>query len=171
MEFIIRAERASDAEAVEAVTVAAFERAPHADGTEHLIVRALRRAEALTVSLVAERDGAVLGHAAISPVTISSGTAGWFGLGPVSVAPAHQRRGIGSQLVREALQRFRERGAAGCVVLGDPAYYARFGFRADSALLLPDVPPQYFQVLPFGAAVPRGTVSYHSAFAVSRAEE
>jgi putative acetyltransferase len=58
----------------------------------------------------------------------------------------------------------RERGAQGCVLLGDPAYYRRFGFAPDPRLVLPGVPPEYFQALPFGDAVPAGTVAYHAAF-------
>ena len=116
----IRAETPTDSQAIEAVTVAAFSDAPHTSHTEQHIVNALRRAGKLSVSLVAESGGAVVGHVAISPVSISDGTPGWFGLGPVSVLPQYQRRGIGSQLVREALRIIRKRGASGCVVLGDP---------------------------------------------------
>lgn len=146
------------------MTVAAFLRAPHTDHTEQFIVDALRKAHALTVSLVAEEDAAIVGHVATSPVSISDGSTGWHGLGPLSVHPERQRRGLGSLLAREALRRLRERGAAGCVVLGDPGYYARFGFRAEPGLTLPGVPPAYFQALCFGSSPPRGTVAYHAAF-------
>ena len=159
-----RHETESDAGTIRAVTEAAFRNAPHASGTEPSIVEALRSAGALALSLVAEADGAVVGHVALSPVSISDGTPGWFGLGPISVAPEWQRRGIGSQLMREALRLLCERGAAGCVLLGNPAYYGRFGFRAERHLVLPDVPPGFFQALAFGSSVPCGTVSYHEAF-------
>ena len=164
MEIAIRHERAPDAAAIRAVTEAAFRNAPHASGTEPSIVESLRSAGALTLSLVAEKDGAVVGHVALSPVSISDRTPRWFGLGPISVVPEWQRRGIGSQLMREALQLLRERGAAGCVLLGDPAYYGRFGFRAEPGLVLPDVPPELFQALAFGSSLPRGVVTYHEAF-------
>lgn len=127
-------------------------------------MRALRGAGQLSVSLVAEADGAVVGHVAASPVTLSGGERGWYGLGPVSVTPAWQGRGIGSRLVRQALDVLRARGAAGCVVLGEPGYYGRFGFAAAPALVLPGVPPAYFQALAFAGAVPAGTVAYHAAF-------
>ncbi len=166
MNIRIRAEAASDAQAIETLTVAAFLHAPHTSHTEQHIVNGLRRADKLTVSLVAEVDGAVIGHVAISPVSISDGTAGWFGLGPISVLPQLQRRGIGSQLMREALRILRERPASGCVVLGEPGYYGRFGFRANPELVLPGVPTEYFQAVPFDAATPRGTVRYHEAFDV-----
>lgn len=160
----IRPEHDGDAEAIHAVTVEAFRQVEHGSGTEQFIVRELRRAGALTLSLVAVAEGNVVGHVAVSPVTISSGAAHWQGLGPVSVRPRLQRRGIGTQLVTEALRLLRAGDAAGCVVLGEPAYYGRFGFRANAALVLEGVPPEYFQVLPFSPAVPHGKVRYHPAF-------
>jgi putative acetyltransferase len=167
MKIEIRKETAADVAAIEAVTVAAFLHAPHTSHTEQLIVEALREAGQLTVSLVADAEGIVVGHVAISPISISDGAIGWYGLGPISVAPEYQRRGIGSRLMREALRVLREHGAAGCVVLGEPRYYGRFGFRVDPDLSLPDVPPEYFQAISFGASHPQGIVSYHSAFKTS----
>lgn len=160
----IRSETAADARKIEAVTIAAFLSAPHTSHTEHYIVTALRRAGALAFSLVAEADGTVIGHVALSPVSIRDATSGWFGLGPVSVLPQHQRRGVGSKLVREALRILSERGASGCVVLGEPGYYGRFGFKADPYLVLPGVPPQFFQAIAFDSSQPRGIVTYHEAF-------
>lgn len=166
--MILRDERSADIEAIHAVTDAAFEGHPHSGGTEAFIVAALRRANALTLSLVVEVDGQLVGHIAFSPVRITTddGAAveGWFGLGPVSVAPSHQRRGVGSALIREGLHRLRGRDASGCVLLGDPSYYARFGFLADAGLRYPGPPPEYFQSLAFEGDVPLGTVSYHAAF-------
>lgn len=164
MTIEVRPESPSDVSAIEALTTAAFLAAPHTSHTEQFIVAALRRAGVLTVSLVAVEEGAVVGHVAVSPVVISDGAVGWYGLGPVSVLPARQGQGIGSRLMLEALGALRTRGAAGCVLLGDPAFYARFGFRMEPGLVLPGVPPEYFQVLAFGAALPRGVVTYHAAF-------
>jgi putative acetyltransferase len=164
VDITIREESAPDLPAIEAVTTLAFLDAPHSSHTEQFIVNALRRAGQLQVSLVAEVDGAVIGHVAVSAVTISDGTPGWFGLGPVSVLPRQQGRGVGSRLVRQALEMLRERGAAGCAVLGEPRYYGRFGFRASPGLVLPGVPPEYFQALSFGGSLPRGTVFFHEAF-------
>lgn len=164
MNITIRGETSTDLRQIESVTVSAFLKAPHTSHTEQHIVNALRTAGKLAVSLVAEADGAVIGHVAISPVSISDGTTNWFGLGPISVHPQHQRRGVGSQLMYEALRVLRERGASGCVVLGEPEYYGTFGFRADPNLVLPGVPPEYFQAISFNPSQPRGTVTYHEAF-------
>ncbi len=168
MDVDIRHEMDRDPPAIEAVTRAAFRNAPHANRTEQVIVRALRETGRLTLSLVAEAAGTVVGHVAVSPVSVSDGTPGWFGLAPLSVAPEWQRRGIGSRLVRKALRLLRERGAAGCVLLGDPAFYGQFGFRAEPGLILPDVPSAYFQALSFGPSLPHGLVAYDVAFEAER---
>jgi putative acetyltransferase len=163
----IRNETAAAVLEIEALTTTAFQNAPHAGHTEQHIVNALRDAGTLTISPVAQAQGTLIGHVAVSPVSISDGTSGWFGLGPLSVLPEQQRRGVGSCLMDEALRMLRERGAAGCVVLGEPRYYGRFGFRVDPNLALPDVPPEYFQAISFGSSRPQGTVSYHEAFNIS----
>lgn len=165
MKCVVRSETVEDVALIEAVTAAAFLEAPHTSHTEQFIVSGLRAAGALSVSLVAEVDGEVAGHVALSPVTISDGTPGWFGLGPISVSPAWQGQGVGSALMHAALEKLRTMGAAGCVVVGEPAYYGRFGFRAEAGLALPGIPPEYFQALAFGgAALPSGVVAYHEAF-------
>ena len=166
MRYIIRLETPSDIAAIHDVTVAAFQYVPDTDHTEPFIVKALREASALTISLVAEESDVIIGHVAVSPVTISDGTTGWYGLGPISVSPVFQRQGIGSALMRSALQKLLELGAAGCVLLGDPAYYSRFGFEAKPSLKLANVPPEYFQALSFGVSIPHGAVTYHDAFNV-----
>jgi len=160
----IRQETPADIAAIEAVTIAAFLQAPHTDHTEQFIVAALRRSGQLTVSLVAEQSGAIVGHVAASPVTIAGADRGWYGLGPVSVLPHLQGKGIGTQLIEAALDQLRVLAAGGCVVLGDPGYYARFGFKATDALTLPGVPAEYFQALSFDAQMPQGTVAYHASF-------
>jgi len=160
----IRKEVPTDISAIEAVTVAAFLSAEHSSGTEQHIVAALRDADQLVVSLVAEDHGQVVGHVAVSPVTISDGTTNWYGLGPVSVIPERQGQGLGTLLVTSALRELRTLRAAGCVVLGEPSYYARFGFKPDPGLLLPGVPTQYFQAVALQDAAPSGQVGYHAAF-------
>lgn len=164
MQTIIRQESSSEASAINALTEAAFLNAPHTDHTEQFIVSALRKAAALSVSLVATQEGVIVGHVAVSPVAIADGTVGWYGLGPISVAPSLQGRGIGSLLMKAALNQLREMGASGCVLLGEPAYYSRFGFKPERSLVFPGVPPEYFQALPFGQSLPHGVVTYHEAF-------
>ena len=162
--ILLRPERPDDADAIRALTETAFRTAPHADGTEHIIIDRLRTAGALTLSLVVEADGVIVGHVAFSPVTVSDGSAGWYGLGPISVDPARQGEGIGGRLIGEGLQRLKALGATGCVLLGDPAYYTRFGFVTDSKLVLDGVPPEYFMRVAFSPVYGEGTVSYHPAF-------
>ncbi|WP_119256362.1 GNAT family N-acetyltransferase [Shinella zoogloeoides] len=162
--MILRPERDGDIDAIRALTERAFRTARHADGTEHLIIDRLRAAGALTLSLVAEEGGAVVGHVAFSPISVSDGSAGWYGLGPISVDPSRQGEGIGSGLVRDGLARLEALGAAGCVLLGDPAYYGRFGFEPDPRLTLDGVPPEYFMRVAFSPVYGEGTVSYHPGF-------
>lgn len=160
----LRPERPDDVNAIRALTETAFRTAPHADGTEHVIIDRLRAAGALTLSLVVESDGVIIGHVAFSPVTVSDGSANWYGLGPISVDPYRQGEGIGGRLVEEGLQRLKALGAAGCVLLGDPGYYGRFGFAADPKLTLDGVPPEYFMRVAFSPVYGGGTVSYHPGF-------
>jgi predicted N-acetyltransferase YhbS len=92
------------------------------------------------------------------------GAAGWYGIGPLSTRTDHRRRGIGALLMRTALARLEAKGARGAVLLGDPAYYARFGFAADPALTWRDAPSVYVQGLAFAGEPPRGEIAYHPAF-------
>jgi len=161
---IVRAERPGEGEAIAALIEAAFRDAEHRDGNEQDLPARLREAGDLTLSLVAEDGGELVGHVAFSPVAVAGGATNWYGLGPVSVAPARQGRGIGSALIEEGLARLRQAGANGCVVLGEPAFYGRFGFAHDPALVFPGPPPRYFQRVVFSGAAPRGVVRYAPAF-------
>lgn len=163
----IRAERPEEVDEIRSLTTAAFRDMLYSSQTEAAIVDALRDAGALTISLVAVQDGGVVGHVAFSAVTISDGSNGWYGLGPVSVRPDQQRKGIGQALIHKGLELLQHIGAQGCVVLGDPGYYSRFGFRSDPRLRYADVPPEYFQCLGFTEDLPRGEVSYHPGFGAS----
>ncbi|MFJ4292910.1 GNAT family N-acetyltransferase [Cupriavidus sp. NPDC089707] len=160
----IRNEQVADVDAIARLTEAAFRGEPHSSHTEHFVVNALRRDGQLIVSLVAADGDAIVGHVAISPVTISSGATGWYGLGPISVWPERQGQGIGTKLMKAALAELQRLGGAGCVVLGNPEYYGRFGFRAHAGLVLPGVPQEYFQAVAFGGEMPAGDVRYHQAF-------
>jgi len=96
--------------------------------------------------------------------TISDGTSGWFGLGPISVAPEHQGQGLDALLMEHALTELRASGAAGCVVLEAPSYYSRFGFNAEPSLVLLGFPAEYFQAISFNGFLPSGNVTYRDSF-------
>lgn len=164
MSITIRKETDSDIDNIHDVTVAAFLNAPHTDHTEQFIVKALRESGVLSISLVAECEGKVVGHVAVSPVSISNGAEAWYGLGPISVDPSKQGKGIGSQLMNAALDELKAMKANGCVLLGDPEYYSSFGFRPVDGLILPNVPAEYFQAISFQGDFPQGEVEYHQSF-------
>lgn len=162
--IIVRAERAADVETISRVTRDAFLVHPHSPHTEEHIITALRESGALSVSQVAETGGEVIGHIAFSPVVVADGSQGWYGLGPMAVAPEWQGHGVGQALVRSGLAAIRELGARGCVVLGEPAFYGRFGFRSRESLWFEGVPAEYFMSLPFGETLADGEVTYAPAF-------
>lgn len=162
--IVIRDETSSGVDAITDVTVLAFQTLEISNHTEQFVIEALRAASALSVSLVAERDGRVIGHVAFSPVTISDGTPNWFGLGPVSVLPEYQRQGIGTALIQEGLSRLKSLNSAGCCVVGHPDYYSKFGFENPSGLALEGVPQEVFFVLCFDGRIPEGTVAFHEGF-------
>ena len=162
--MIIRNETSSDIEAISKVTIAAFKSLAISQHTEQFIINALREANALTVSLVAEIDGQVVGHIAFSPVTISDGSTGWYGLGPVSVLPEHQKKGIGKSLINQGLSLLKKMGGQGCVLVGHPEYYQQLGFRNIPQLIHEGIPTDVFFAMPFTEKVPKGSVLFHEGF-------
>jgi putative acetyltransferase len=162
--MIIRKETTSDIEEITQVTITAFRTLPISNHTEQFIIKALRAAGALTLSLVAEIDGRVVGHIAFSPVTISDGSKDWYGLGPVSVLPDYQKQGIGKSLINEGLSSLKDMGSKGCALVGDPNYYKRFGFRNYPELVHEGIPQEVFLALPFAEKVPKGEVVFHEGF-------
>ena len=159
-----RSETPSDAPVIARVVARAFEGHPHSSGTEAQIIRNLRASNVLSVCLVAEVNGQVRGYVAASPVKVEGQSSSWYGLGPVAVDPTVQGMGTGSLLVTECLAQLRSLGGAGCVVLGEPSFYGRFGFKPSTGLTYRGAPPEYFMALSFGAAIPCGEVTYHAAF-------
>lgn len=163
----IRPETADDHVAARHVHERAF--APSL--AEARLVDALR-AEAAHVAalcLVAEEDSAIVGHIAFSRARLPSGDE-VLALAPVAVVPERQGAGVGSALIREALQRSRATGHGLVLVLGHPAYYPRFGFEPAGALGIEapwDVPPEAWMALRLPAYRPsmRGLVAYADAFA------
>jgi putative acetyltransferase len=169
--IVIRSENDADVSAITEVTVAAFKTLEISNHTEQFIIEAVRAAKALTVSLVAEMDGRVIGHIAFSPVTISDGTPNWYGLGPVSVLPAYQRQGIGKALIQEGLSRLKDINAQGCCLVGHPDYYRKFGFKNMSGLMHEGVPQEVFFALSFDGHTPQGTVAFHEGFKADGQQE
>ena len=164
--MLVRAEKKSDRVAVYAVNVSAFETASEAD-----LVDALRIQAQPAVSLVFVDNGEIVGHIMFSPVSLSGHpNLKLMGLAPMAVAPAHQRKGIGSALVRAGLERCQQLGLAAVVVLGHPEYYPRFGFLPASRFGIDsefEVPEDVFMVkaLQPGALNGKtGRVKYHAVF-------
>lgn len=164
MDMIIRKETSSDIGAISEITKAAFASCPYSHQTEQFIIIALREAGALTISLVAQVGLRVVGHIAFSPVTISDGSVGWYGLGPISVLPELQRQGIGKALMREGISSLKALGAKGCVLVGDPRYYERFGFRSLPDVRVEHVPQENVLVLAIDEGQACGTVAFHESF-------
>ena len=123
--MLIRKEEPEDVYAIRLLNIAAFGREAEAD-----LVDKLRAANAMTLSLVATERCHVVGHIVFSPVIIESErqVISAVGLGPMAVSPERQGCGIGSQLVETGLNEIRKCGHTIVVVLGNPEYYARFGF-------------------------------------------
>jgi len=162
----IRAERQDDVPAVRAVNVAAFETSAEAD-----LVDLVRERASPIISLVADDDGAVVGHILFSPVTLEGHPeVRVAGLAPMAVVPSRQHQGIGSLLVHEGLATCRQLGFGAVVVLGHADFYPRFGFTPSTRFGLRseyDVPEDVFMALEFEGGVLRGksgTIRYHPAF-------
>ena len=164
--MLIRTEEERDRAAVYAVNAAAFETSVEAN-----LVDALRQRAQPVISLVAENDQTVVGHILFSPVSLAGHpNVNIMGLAPMAVAPIHQRKGIGSALVRAGLERCKELGCGAVVVLGHPEYYPRFGFSPSSRFGIGceyEVPEEVFLVIELQPGYLRGasgTIKYHAAF-------
>lgn len=164
MAVTIRPERTGDAAVIAEVVGEAFAGHPQSRQTEPFIVAALRRVGALTVSLVAESDGMIIGHIAFSPVFISGEISSFHALGPLAVSPGRQRKGVGRALVRAGLDALRRAGWRGCLAVGDPAYYRRFGFAHHPDCNVPGIPQDYVLALAFDGAPVTGDITHHPAF-------
>ena len=162
--MLIRPEIPADHDAIHELTRIAFEPMPYSAGTEADIIRRLRADGDLTISLVAEENGEIVGHVAFSPVSIDGRHDGWFGLGPISVKLEKQRRGIGKALIAAGLGLLNERGAQGCALIGNPDIYGRVGFVSDGRLTYGDIDPKYVQWLALNGSKPRGVLTFAPAF-------
>jgi putative acetyltransferase len=169
--MVIRNETSVDIDTISELTIAAFKTLAISNHTEQFIIEALRAGKALAVSLVAETDGQVMGHIAFSPVNMSDGTQDWYGLGPVSVLPEMQRKGIGKALIEAGLSRLKDLQARGCCLVGHPEYYKQFGFENVSGLVCEGVPPEVFFAQSFDGCIPQGAVNFHDAFKADGRQE
>ena len=163
--LVFRPETEADHAAIHRLTADAFAPMRFSDGTEPAIIRQLRARNELVLSLAAVQDGALVAHVAFSPARIAD-QPGYLVLGPLSVAPPLQRRGIGSALVADAIGRLRASGAKGVVVIGNPAVYGPMGFVGDCGLTCGDLAPALVQYMPLiaPAPVPSGEVIFSPAF-------
>jgi putative acetyltransferase len=164
MDLKIRPEAPGDYGAIYDLTKRAFAPMPYAAGDEQDLINHLRDAGALAISLVAELDGRIVGHIAFSPAFAVDGSEGWYALGPVSAEPELKHQGIGSAVINAGLSLLRQRGAAGCVLVGSPIYYSRFGFQQFPELAPEGEPAEFFQILPLGVAAPNVVVGFHPLF-------
>ena len=163
-DVIIRPEHEGDFAAIGAIIRAAFHGKPYAAGDEAELVETLRWENALTLSLVAELAGTVLGQIAFSPARMADGTQQWYALGPAAVLPACQGQGIGARLVRAGLHKVSELGGDGCILTGDPAYYVRFGFEHSPENAPVGESAEHFMIKRLGHRQPVGPIAFHPAF-------
>jgi putative acetyltransferase len=162
--IVIRSEAPGDHAAIYDLTKRAFAPMPYAGGDEQDLINKLRDVGALAISLVAELDGRIVGHVAFSPAFAADGSEGWYALGPVSAEPELKHQGIGSAIIKAGIAMLRERDAAGCVLVGNPAYYSRFGFVPFPNLCPAGEPAEYFQILLLRIVEPTAIVRFHPLF-------
>jgi predicted N-acetyltransferase YhbS len=175
MDIFIRQERPEEYSSTEELTKQAFLHEEYSDKKEHLLVNKIRKSDAFIpeLSLVAihQSDG-VAGHILLSKITIveHDKVADSLALAPVSVAPAFQNKGIGSQLIRAALQKAKEIGYHSVIVLGHKDYYPKFGFKQASLWNIKppfEVPDEVFMAMELtehSLEDVEGVVQYSKAF-------
>ena len=160
----IRHEQTGDEVAIHELTAKAFEPIEYSDGSEPVIIQRLRTDGELFLSLVAILENEIVGHIAFSKVAIGGEDNHWFGLGPIYVAIERQGIGIGGKLINQGLAEIKSSGARGCVLIGDPAYYRRFGFKSDERVTYGEVPHEYVQWFSLDGSLPNGEIEYRPAF-------
>ena len=164
--MLVRHETPADIRAIHDLTFTAFKPMRFSDDTEADSINALRADGDLTISLVAEDGGEIIGHIAFSPVTIDDAHNGWFGLGPIAVKPERQRRGVGKALICRGLQLLRGQGANGCALIGNPDIYSRVGFDSDGRLKYRDLEPEFVLRTVFRGPAPIGVLKFAPALEV-----
>lgn len=164
--MVIRAEERKDWAAIHAVNASAFE-----TSAEARLVARLRQEAQPVISLIAEEDDEIIGHTMFSPVSLTGHVdPKILGLGPMAVLPKHQRKGIGSALVRAGLEQCKRLGFGAVVLVGHPEFYSRFGFQPASRFGIAcefDVPQEAWMAIelePGFLADATGAIKYHPAF-------
>lgn len=157
-------EQAGHEKAIYDLTERAFAPMAYSEGDEQDLINRLRDHNALTISLVARQEGKIAGHIAFSPAFPDDGSDGWYALGPISVEPELQKMGVGSELIREGLTLLQERGAVGCILIGNPEYYERFGFEIVPECCPDGEPSDYFQMIVFQGEKPEQVIRFHKLF-------
>ena len=160
----IRPEKDIDHTAIWQITKDAFAGKAYAGGDEQDLINNLRSAGVLALSLVAVEGETVVGHVAYSPATICSGVGLWYGLGPIAVAPEHQKWGIGGKLIEAGFQQLTTMGANGCVLVGDPRYYSRHGFELAPQHCPDNEPETNFMLKHIDGPTPVGKFGFHPIF-------
>jgi putative acetyltransferase len=164
--MFIRNETANDIPAINRVVTDALKMLAQSTGTEAAIVEKLRDDGALILSLVAEDEGEVVGYLAASMAKINTQD-GWGLIGPLAVLPSRHHQGIGTALMQEALRRLRTT-SQGAALVGNPAYYCRFGFRPFPGLGVAGIPPEVVLAFPFDDNQPCGELIHHPAFGLKQ---
>ncbi|MEK4865977.1 N-acetyltransferase [Bacillus sp. FSL E2-8895] len=169
----IRQEQKNDYRKTEEVVKEAFLNEEFSDKKEHELVKRIRECDAFIPELsIVAVDKETVGHIMLSKITIEQDgtTVDSLALAPVSVAPSHQKKGIGGKLITAALEKAKELGYGSVVVLGHPEYYPKFGFKKASEWnikALFEVPEEVFMVMELTENALEGVegiVQYSSAF-------
>lgn len=164
-EFCIRGESERDYQSISSLLKSAFAAHPYSRQNEHLLVDTLRVQKGLVIANVACIDETlVIGHIAFSVVYVNGVFVNWYMLAPLAVLPEYQNKGVGAALVIDALEALKRIGAKGVILVGDPAYYCRFGFAASSGLHAKGVPSEYLLALALDGDIVQGDVTFHEAF-------
>ncbi|HDR7587174.1 GNAT family N-acetyltransferase [Bacillus mycoides] len=169
----IRQEQKNDYRKTEEVVKEAFLNEEFSDKKEHELVKRIRECDAFIPELsIVAVDKETVDHIMLSKITIEQDgtTVDSLALAPVSVAPSHQKKGIGGKLITAALEKAKELGYGSVVVLGHPEYYPKFGFKKASEWnikALFEVPEEVFMVMELTENALEGVegiVQYSSAF-------
>lgn len=164
MKWVVRHENKLDQNAIAELTKRAFAPMEYSDGDEQDMIDRLRKSGRLSLSLLVEHQGVLVGHVAFARMLTSNRPTDWYSLGPIAVEPHLQRRHIGTALIHAGLDQLRSIGALGCVLVGDPHYYLRFGFVVMPKFAPERQPATHFMVNAFQDSEPPSGFDFDTAF-------